>query len=355
MALCREPTEPAGETRGWAAPNSPNRRRDQGAQQIPRRRIYRSRCCEGGSSGTGTAGPGRRCCQRLWGPCRGGAMPWPASSTRPGGSTPSCESRRAGRTPPPWAPPRGSFAAPTALLHRGAGHPVQVHLPGGHLPGGVQQVLGPKPCPQRARSSREQAESFSGPGKLCQPVSPMGSPSSWHNRSMIPLIRGMWLFWEMRKEHRPPRGPGGGCGSPGRRRRPGPGPGSFPTGPGAFPRSPFPGRSSRSKNPPALPGNRTGPVSPPGPPAAGTGLLRRLPTPGPGVRRPPAEGLAAVQCLARWKHLGMAVVSPKMGRFHRLSPSCIKIHQRKCTKKGRFPPHPWEGPGPFLVLPLIIA
>ena len=48
VALCREPTEPAGETRGHHI--FPD-----GASTAPQ-------CCEGGSSGTGTAGPGRRCC-----------------------------------------------------------------------------------------------------------------------------------------------------------------------------------------------------------------------------------------------------------------------------------------------------
>ena len=35
VALCREPTEPAGETRGWAAPNSPNRQARPGGTTNP--------------------------------------------------------------------------------------------------------------------------------------------------------------------------------------------------------------------------------------------------------------------------------------------------------------------------------
>ena len=31
-------------------------------------------------------------------------------------------------------------------------------------------------------------------------------PSRWHSRSIIPLMRGMWLFWERMKEHKASQG-----------------------------------------------------------------------------------------------------------------------------------------------------
>ena len=68
------------------------------------------------------------------------------------------------------------------------------------------KYLARNPARSGARSSRVQAARRSGAGKAAHPVPGMGSPSWTHSRSMIPLIRGMWMFWEMMKEHKASQG-----------------------------------------------------------------------------------------------------------------------------------------------------
>ena len=68
------------------------------------------------------------------------------------------------------------------------------------------RYLARNPARRGAKSSKEQAARRSAVGKACQAVPGISAPSRWHSRSIIHLMRGMWLFWEMMKEHKASQG-----------------------------------------------------------------------------------------------------------------------------------------------------
>ena len=339
------PVSPAG---AWAAPNSPTRQARPGgttnspAAHLPPPDVVKAAVVEQvllGQAGVAAKGFGVRAGEEQ---CHG-----PLHPHVQGEALRLVKAVEQGALRHLGPPPRGSSAAPP-------GPPP----PGSRLPGpgppppaatflaASSRYLARNPARRGARSSREQAESFSGPGKLCQPVSPMGSPSSRHSRSMMPLIRGMWLFWEMRKEHRASQGSWRRMRIPGAKAAAWARAGLIPDRARRFSlvvrfqvevAAPkilqlFLGTGQGQGLPPVL--------QPQVPVFCGAFPHQAL-----GVRRTPAEGLAAVQCLGQVETLGDGRGFPEMGRFHRLSPSCIKIQPEKMHKKGAFSPSSLGGPG----------